>query len=107
MEMLSCSPRAEGLHRVPGKSHSVSDFEKLVAARKKAARSVARLKAGHDAWREERPGGEEAHTGADGKCALSRNEAHEFTAAVPSTRRNAGRRTRGCADWQSIAAHPQ
>ena len=36
----------------PGKSHSVSDFEKLAAARKKAARSAARLKAGHDAWRE-------------------------------------------------------
>ena len=29
-----------------GKSHSVSDFETLVAAGKKAARSVARLKAG-------------------------------------------------------------
>jgi hypothetical protein len=41
----------------PGKSHSVSDFEKLVATGKKAARSVrealVRLKAGvNDAWRE-------------------------------------------------------
>jgi hypothetical protein len=41
----------------PGKSHSVSDFEKLVATGKKAARSVrealVRFKAGvNDAWRE-------------------------------------------------------
>lgn len=41
----------------PGQSHSVSDFEKLVATGKKAARSVrealVRLKAGvNDAWRE-------------------------------------------------------